>query len=121
MTSNGSALSSIVANSHQAIHYVSSAPSIQSVRRVFVIRHGVGVQAGFLGVGTAHALWRRSGRRVVPGTEVAKDLLGHARVVNDGKNPHRVLTDGTAQRVNMPNAQDDLPPLLGGQFYRRRR
>ena len=35
MTSNGSALSSIVANSHQAIHFVSSAPSIHSVRRVF--------------------------------------------------------------------------------------
>ena len=35
MTSNGSALSSIVAKSHQAIHFVSSAPSIHSVRRVF--------------------------------------------------------------------------------------
>jgi len=35
MTSNGSALSSIVANGHQAIHFVSSAPSIHSVRRVF--------------------------------------------------------------------------------------
>jgi len=35
MTSNGSALSSIVANSHQAIHFVSSAPSIHSLRRVF--------------------------------------------------------------------------------------
>ncbi len=35
MTSNGSALSSIVANSHQAIRFVSSAPSIHSVRRVF--------------------------------------------------------------------------------------
>ena len=54
---------------------------------VFVIRHGVGVQAGLVGVGTAHALWRRSGRRVVAGTEVAKDLLGHARVVNHGDNP----------------------------------
>ena len=42
---------------------------------VFVIGHGVGVQPGLVGVGTAHALWRRSGRRVVPGTEVAKDLL----------------------------------------------
>ena len=48
---------------------------------VFVIGHGVGVQAGLVGVGTAHALWRRSGRRVVPGTEVAKDLLGHALFV----------------------------------------
>jgi len=35
MASNGSALSSIVANGHQAIYFVSSAPSIHSVRRVF--------------------------------------------------------------------------------------
>ena len=35
MTSNVSALSSVVAKSHQAIHFVSSAPSIHSVRRVF--------------------------------------------------------------------------------------
>ena len=35
MTSNVSALSSIVAKSHQAIQFVSSAPSIHSVRRVF--------------------------------------------------------------------------------------
>ena len=34
MTSNVSALSSVVAKSHQAIHFVSSAPSIHSVRRV---------------------------------------------------------------------------------------
>ena len=33
MTSNVSALSSIVANSHQAIHFVSSAPSIHPLRR----------------------------------------------------------------------------------------
>ena len=35
MTSNVSALSSVVAKGHQAIHFVSSAPSIHSVRRVF--------------------------------------------------------------------------------------
>ena len=35
MASDGSALSSIVANGHQAIHFVSSAPSIHSVGRVF--------------------------------------------------------------------------------------
>jgi hypothetical protein len=35
MISNVSALSSVVAKSHQAIHFVSSTPSIHSVRRVF--------------------------------------------------------------------------------------
>jgi hypothetical protein len=35
MTSNVSALSGGVAKGHQAIHFVSSAPSIHSVRRVF--------------------------------------------------------------------------------------
>ena len=35
MTSDVSALSGIVANGHQAIHLVSSTPSIHSVRWVF--------------------------------------------------------------------------------------
>jgi hypothetical protein len=35
MTSSVSALSGIVANGHQAIHFVSSAPSFHAVRRVF--------------------------------------------------------------------------------------
>ena len=35
MTSNVSALSGLVANGQQAIHFVSSTPSIYSVRRVF--------------------------------------------------------------------------------------
>ena len=41
MTSNVSALSSVVAKSHQAIHFVSSAPSIHSVRRVFPSTAGI--------------------------------------------------------------------------------
>lgn len=36
------------------------------------------------------------GRRVVPSTEVAENLLDHARVVNHGDNPHRVLARKTA-------------------------
>ena len=35
MASDGSALSSIEVNGHQDIHFVSSAPSIHSLRRVF--------------------------------------------------------------------------------------
>ena len=55
-------------------------PKGLSIREhVFVIRHGVGVQAGLVRVGTAHALRRRSGRWVVPGTQVAKDLLYYSR------------------------------------------
>ena len=34
--------------------------------------------------------------------EVANDLLGHARVVNDGDNAHRALTDGTASAAGQP-------------------
>ena len=45
----------------------------------------------------------------MPGTEVAKDLLYHARVVNDGDNAHRALTDGAAQRVNMPDPKSQVP------------
>jgi hypothetical protein len=48
----------------------------------------------------------------VPGTEVAKNLLDHARVVNDGDNAHGVLADGTAQRVNLPDAEDQVAALL---------
>jgi hypothetical protein len=30
---------------------------------------------------------------------MAKNLLNHARVVNDGNDAHRALTDGAAKRV----------------------
>jgi hypothetical protein len=45
---------------------------------------------------------------------MAKDLLNQARVVNDGNDAHRALGDGTAQRVNMPDAQNQVAPSLGG-------
>jgi hypothetical protein len=47
---------------------------------------------------------------------MAKNLLNDARIVNDGNDAHRALTDGAAQRVNVPGAQDQVPPPLGGQF-----
>jgi hypothetical protein len=31
------------------------------------------------------------------------------------EDPHRVFTDSTPQRVNVPDAQDQVPPALGGQ------
>jgi hypothetical protein len=52
---------------------------------------------------------------------VPKDLLNHPRVINHAEDSHGVLADGTAQRVNMPDAQDEVPPALGGEFQRRRR
>ena len=54
----------------------------------------------------------------MPGAEVAQDLLHHPGVVNDGKDPHRVLADGAAQGVNMPNAEDQVAPFLGRELER---
>ncbi len=62
---------------------------------VLVVRGGIDVQAGLVGVGARAVWWRRSERRVMPGAEVAKDRFGNLWVVNDRDNPHRVLADGT--------------------------
>jgi len=48
-----------------------------------------------------------------------KDFPHNPRVVNDGDDAHRALADGTAQRVHVPDAQDKLPPALGGELERR--
>ena len=87
-------------------------------QHVFVIRGRSHIVTRFVGIWTPHARWRRSGRRVVPGAEVAQDLLHHPGVVNDGKDPHRVLADGAAQGVNMPNAEDQVAPFLGRELER---
>ena len=50
----------------------------------------------------------------MPGAEVSKDLLHSPRVINHGDDPHGILADGTAQRVNMPDAQNQVAPPLGG-------
>ena len=93
-----------------------------SVREdVFVIRHRVHIVTRFLGLGTRGARRRQAGRRVVPSTQVLEDSFDDEGVINDGDHPHRVLANGAAKRVNMPNAEDEVPPPLGGQFYRRRR
>ena len=49
---------------------------------------------------------------------MAKYLLGHARVVNDGNDAHRALTDGAAQRVNMPDAQDQVREVMRFRWLR---
>ena len=57
-----------------------------------------------------------TGRQVVPGAQVAKSLLHHPRVVNDGDDPHRVLANGAAKRINVPHAQNQVAPALGGEL-----
>jgi len=52
----------------------------------------------------------------MPSAEVAKNLLDHARVVNDGNDPHRILANGAAERVNMPDPQDQVAPFLGREL-----
>ena len=49
---------------------------------------------------------------------MAKNLLNHARVFNDGDNAHGILADGTPQRVNMPDPQDQVAPFPGRELER---
>ena len=80
------------------------------------LRHGVHVVTGFVCIGPWSARRGQAGWRVVPSAEVAKNLLDHMRVVNHPDDAHRVLA---AQRVHMPNAEDQVAPSLGGEFERR--
>ena len=50
----------------------------------------------------------------MPSAEMAQDRLDDARVVDEGDDAHRVLADGTAERVDMPDAEDQIAPLFGG-------
>ena len=59
---------------------------------VLVVWHRIDVQARFIGVGTRHALWRRSGRRVVPGAQVAQNPFHDPQVINQScQRPRRKL------------------------------
>ena len=80
---------------------------------VFVVRGRVHIVARFVGIWTREALWRRSGWRVVPGAEMPKDLLHHPRVINHAEDPHRVLADRAAERIDMPHAQDQVVDGVG--------
>ena len=78
-----------------------------------VIRHGVNVVAGFVGVWTRQRLrWRPRGW-VMPGTEVAQYFLDDARIIDDREDAQGVLADGTAERVHMRNPQDHVAPFPG--------
>ena len=56
----------------------------------------------------------------MPGTEVAENFLEHPRVVDDRDHTHGVLAHRTAQRVHVPDAEEQVAPAFGGQPGRRR-
>ena len=53
------------------------------------------------------------GGRIVLGAEAAQNFLRHPRAINHRNDAHQALADGTAQRVNVPNAQDQVKQDLG--------
>ena len=57
--------------------------------------------------------------RVLPVAEKAQNPLHHPRVINHGDDPHRVLADRAAQRVNIPDPQNQVALPLGGKFQGR--
>ena len=63
----------------------------------------------------------RSGRRVVPGAQVTQNLFHHPPVMNHGDNPHRILANGAAQRINVPHAEDEVAPAFRGEIHWGRR
>ena len=52
----------------------------------------------------------------MPGAQVAEDFFHDPAVIDQGQDAHGVLADRAAQRVNMPDAQDQVPPAFGGQL-----
>ena len=79
----------------------------------------VHIPTRFVGVGPCGARRQQASRRVVPGPKMSEDFLDHPWAINHRENAHRVLEDGTAQRVSMPNAQDQVAPPLGRELKRR--
>jgi hypothetical protein len=49
-----------------------------------------------------------SRRRVVPGAEVAENLLDAVRVVKDGEDAHGALANGATERMDVPDAKDQV-------------
>ena len=77
-------------------------------QHVLVIRHRVRVVTGFVRIGPWSGRSGQAGWWVLPGTEVAKDLLDQARVLNDGDDAHGVLAHWTAQWVNKPDSRNQV-------------
>jgi len=59
--------------------------------------------------------WREE-RRAAPQAKMPEDFLHHFPLVNDRYHAHGVLTLRADQRVGVPNLQDEVAPLLGGQL-----
>ena len=57
----------------------------------------------------------------MPDTQMAENLLDDLGIVNHGDEAHGVLADGAAERVHVPDPEDEVPPALGREFCGRRR
>ena len=81
-------------------------------QHVFVVRGRIDIITRFVGVWTRRALWRRSGRRVVPSAQVAKNLFHHPPVLNHRDHAHGVLADWASERVHVPDPEETDRNLL---------
>jgi hypothetical protein len=86
---------------------------------VFIARHRVHVLAGFVGISTGPAaLAEGPGWRGVPCADMEQDLLSHTRVINDRYDTRGVLAEGTALRLHMPDAQNQVARTPGRERER---
>ena len=77
---------------------------------VIVVGHGVHVVEGNASVIAGVPRGGYRGRRVMLGAQMAEDLFRDRAVINQGHDAHGVLAERAAQRVHMPDAQDQVPP-----------
>ena len=67
-----------------------------------------------------HRHRRRPGRSKsgwpTPKVHVKQDLLDDIGIIDNGDQPHLLLTDGTLERVRMPSLPDEVPPLPSGKL-----
>ena len=58
----------------------------------------------------------------MPDAQMAENLLDDVGIVNHGDDAHGVLADGAAERVRVPDPQDEVAPAFGRELgWRRRR
>jgi hypothetical protein len=51
---------------------------------------------------------------------IEKDLLDHARVINRAEDPRRVLADGAAERVHVPDPEIEVSPPFQREMLSRK-
>ena len=47
---------------------------------------------------------------------MAENFSDHERVLNDGDDPHGIVANGAAQRLDAPDPQDEVAPAFRGEF-----